>query len=415
MPLQEYVRPQKHNSWFNVSPLRDLDHDATQRLDFLDSYVTVTPAPGEPGFTVNYEGREELRVEKHYGFLCVWFGDDLETPGWDFPTLFEQPYETDFVIMKPRVFENTNLLDLIENNGDLIHFKTVHRWLSVKLSEHHYDEKVFRLKMAGQIQYARSADHPLKRRASESMPVWEYSQELSFHGPGFGAGEVQTDVGIEARIILAFTPVGENDLKLHVAANVNPASLPRAVRLLDRVGRRDWLHRSLSWAIAKAGLDDTDGDYRIWRHKRSISDPKLLPNEQDILRIREWMAQYYMRDFEQPEATEEPRSEWRFLAHASDVLPDQVNTFSVSGEELVAYRADDGELRVFDAFCPHQGAHLGHGGRLEGDCIACPFHEFYFDGGGAFLGSTPDGKPKPQMKLDVIPHRQAGQRIEVLL
>jgi hypothetical protein len=40
---------------------------------------------------------------------------------------------------------------------------------------------------------------------------------------------------------------------------------------------------------------------------------------------------------------------------------------------LVAVRTAEG-IRVFDAICPHRGAHLGHGGRIEGSAIVCPFH-----------------------------------------
>lgn len=42
--------------------------------------------------------------------------------------------------------------------------------------------------------------------------------------------------------------------------------------------------------------------------------------------------------------------------------------------ELVCYRGTSGTLYVSDAFCPHFGAHLGHGGTVEDDCIRCPFH-----------------------------------------
>jgi phenylpropionate dioxygenase-like ring-hydroxylating dioxygenase large terminal subunit len=72
-------------------------------------------------------------------------------------------------------------------------------------------------------------------------------------------------------------------------------------------------------------------------------------------------------------------------------------------------------LRVFDAHCPHQGAHLGHGGRLRDGCVGCPFHDFYFDADGSFVGTTPGGRARPHMKLRVVPHRRAGQRIEVLV
>lgn len=50
--------------------------------------------------------------------------------------------------------------------------------------------------------------------------------------------------------------------------------------------------------------------------------------------------------------------------------------------ELVVLRGDDGAARVFDAHCPHLGAHLGHGGKVEGDGVRCPFHGWRFDGRG---------------------------------
>ena len=88
-------------------------------------------------------------VEIHFGFLCVWFGDDLTAPAWPFPTLFDRTFERDFVVCGPKIFQDTNLLDLIENNGDLIHFRTVHEWITAKIWDHEYTDHVFRLKMAG--------------------------------------------------------------------------------------------------------------------------------------------------------------------------------------------------------------------------------------------------------------------------
>ena len=35
-----------------------------------------------------------------------------------------------------------------------------------------------------------------------------------------------------------------------------------------------------------------------------------------------------------------------------------------------------------DAFCPHLGAHLGHGGTVGDGCIACPFHGWKYDAEG---------------------------------
>ena len=49
------------------------------------------------------------------------------------------------------------------------------------------------------------------------------------------------------------------------------------------------------------------------------------------------------------------------------------------GTQLVAWRGQDGTLRIQDAFCPHLGAHLGHGGTVVDNTIRCPFHAWRFD------------------------------------
>ena len=55
--------------------------------------------------------------------------------------------------------------------------------------------------------------------------------------------------------------------------------------------------------------------------------------------------------------------------------------------DLVLFRTESGQAVVLDAYCPHLGAHLGHGihedvgagGRVEGETIVCPFHAWRFN------------------------------------
>lgn len=72
-----------------------------------------------------------------------------------------------------------------------------------------------------------------------------------------------------------------------------------------------------------------------------------------------------------------------FVVCFSDELPAQgVKPLHYFGQHMVAFRGEDGAVRVLDAFCPHLGAHLGHGGKVEGNCVRCPFHAWQFDGAG---------------------------------
>ncbi len=74
---------------------------------------------------------------------------------------------------------------------------------------------------------------------------------------------------------------------------------------------------------------------------------------------------------------------WFAVAFADELPSGQVLRRRFMGEDLVVYRTRGGVLRAVEPYCPHLGAHLGHGGRVEGEDIVCPFHRFAFDPSGA--------------------------------
>jgi len=69
---------------------------------------------------------------------------------------------------------------------------------------------------------------------------------------------------------------------------------------------------------------------------------------------------------------------WFAVAFADELPPGRVLRRRFMGGDLVVYRTRSGVLRVVEPYCPHLGAHLGHGGRVEGEDIVCPFHHFAF-------------------------------------
>ena len=73
---------------------------------------------------------------------------------------------------------------------------------------------------------------------------------------------------------------------------------------------------------------------------------------------------------------------WFQVGYADELAPGDVVPLKYFGVELVMFRTEDGQVSVLDAFCPHMGAHLGHGGKVEGDGIVCPFHAWKFNGAG---------------------------------
>jgi len=65
---------------------------------------------------------------------------------------------------------------------------------------------------------------------------------------------------------------------------------------------------------------------------------------------------------------------WSAVLFSDELVVGQVRPVHAFGVELVAYRSASGAVAVLDAYCPHMGAHLGHGGQVDGETLACPFH-----------------------------------------
>src|ERR1700677_4152165 len=70
---------------------------------------------------------------------------------------------------------------------------------------------------------------------------------------------------------------------------------------------------------------------------------------------------------------------WYQIGWSSDFESGRSLPLHYFDQDLVAFRGASGAVHVFDAFCPHMGAHLGYGGAVEGDCLRCPYHGWLFD------------------------------------
>jgi phenylpropionate dioxygenase-like ring-hydroxylating dioxygenase large terminal subunit len=73
---------------------------------------------------------------------------------------------------------------------------------------------------------------------------------------------------------------------------------------------------------------------------------------------------------------------WFCVGYPEDFPTGEPKALFYFDRHLVAWRDETGELHVQDPFCPHLGAHLGHGGKVEGCEIVCPFHGWKFDAEG---------------------------------
>jgi nitrite reductase/ring-hydroxylating ferredoxin subunit len=70
---------------------------------------------------------------------------------------------------------------------------------------------------------------------------------------------------------------------------------------------------------------------------------------------------------------------WFAVAETTDLGIGESKAAYYFGTHLALWRDETGEAHVMDAFCPHLGAHLGHGGTVDGCEIVCPFHGWKYD------------------------------------
>ena len=72
---------------------------------------------------------------------------------------------------------------------------------------------------------------------------------------------------------------------------------------------------------------------------------------------------------------------WYWLLPSRHLKRGRVKAVELAGRPLAVWRSASGQVRVFDAHCPHMGAHLAEG-RVEGEGLRCFFHNWRFEADG---------------------------------
>ncbi|HDS1734548.1 Rieske 2Fe-2S domain-containing protein [Pseudomonas sp. BP8] len=73
---------------------------------------------------------------------------------------------------------------------------------------------------------------------------------------------------------------------------------------------------------------------------------------------------------------------WYAVAWVDQLALASIKPAKLCERDIVVVRTASGQLSVYDAHCPHLGAHLGYGGVVEDENIRCPFHGWEYDGQG---------------------------------
>ena len=92
-------------------------------------------------------------------------------------------------------------------------------------------------------------------------------------------------------------------------------------------------------------------------------------------------------------------SGWFRIATGVEVPAGSVRVFEINGQEVVAFRDQQGEVAVLDPICPHMGAHIGYGGTVVDGALRCPFHGLRFDGKGKCVGTEYPGDAEVKLSL----------------
>jgi 3-ketosteroid 9alpha-monooxygenase subunit A len=95
---------------------------------------------------------------------------------------------------------------------------------------------------------------------------------------------------------------------------------------------------------------------------------------------------------------------WFMIGWSAEFGASEVRPLQYFGEDLVAYRDESGELHLLEGHCKHLGAYIGHGGKVVGDCVECPFHGWRWgpNGDNTYIPYAPD-RPNKALTLRVYP------------
>lgn len=94
---------------------------------------------------------------------------------------------------------------------------------------------------------------------------------------------------------------------------------------------------------------------------------------------------------------------WFAVCFSDEIAAGAAIPLRYFGQDLVAFRGEDGRVRVLEAYCAHMGAHLGVGGKVVGTTIRCPFHGWCYDGNGACLEIPYARKIPPKARQQAWP------------
>lgn len=93
---------------------------------------------------------------------------------------------------------------------------------------------------------------------------------------------------------------------------------------------------------------------------------------------------------------------WFAVARIDDLTAGVLEPLTAFGQDLAIGRVPPDKALVVHSTCPHLGANIAHGGRIDGEQVVCPLHEWCFDHDGLCV-SAAGGIVPEELRLRVWP------------
>jgi 3-ketosteroid 9alpha-monooxygenase subunit A len=104
---------------------------------------------------------------------------------------------------------------------------------------------------------------------------------------------------------------------------------------------------------------------------------------------------------------------WFQVAWSDEIGVGAVHPMKYFDQEMVAWRADSGQLTVMNAYCEHLGAHLGYGGKVVGEVLQCPFHGWQWNGQGRNVCIPYQDRPNRGRRIRSYPVAERNESVYI--
>jgi len=104
---------------------------------------------------------------------------------------------------------------------------------------------------------------------------------------------------------------------------------------------------------------------------------------------------------------------WFQVAWSDEIGVGDVHSMKYFGREMVAWRAESGQLTVMNAYCEHLGAHLGFGGTVCGEVLQCPFHGWQWNSQGRNVCIPYQDKPNRGRRITTYPVVERNESVYI--